>query len=197
MNRILIHEFYDNLLKFFLFKHFLYIASMSGMLTRFQCFIAILFLVLIISACNKEVLPPEELCDLPPNALRDGFGFDVVYSGGLSPLQLYGAEAIMLLDRNGQAVPSFQIGAAGYSFVPLTFSDTISELDTVANHYFLKYGDNDVDTIEYAFRLKYGPDCDNIDVYTYSYTRIIFNDSLYYEGVPQDGVPPLDVIFVK
>ena len=139
---------------------------------------------------DDESFPSVEDCELPPRALKDEFFFEINVSEDLNLLLVYDEDAIFFCDTSGQEVP-LEIDDFAFSFVPATVSDTSSALGIVSKRFYLKYDTIEVDTIQYDFQLEYEPVCSR--GYLYSYQKILYNDSLYYEGY--DAFPPYLVFF--
>ena len=142
-------------------------------------------------ACADDDFPPIEPCELPPRALQDEFLFEVNVSQDFNLLLVYEADEIQFCDVSGQDIP-LTIDDLTFGFVPATVSDTsLATAGVVSKTFYLKYGTTEIDTIQYDFQLEYEPVCSR--GYMYSYQRILYNDSLYYED--QDAFPPYLVFF--
>ena len=148
--------------------------------------LTLVVLIMFVCVSCKESIEVIEVCESPPNALQDAFRFNVNYPSGLQATVIHAAEDVELYNSSGEDVASFQAEFL-YEFIPVTTADTTSNSGIKAKAFLLDYGNGDVDTIQYSFELEYEPECSR--GYLYTYQRVSFNDSLYYED-SLDPFPP-------
>jgi hypothetical protein len=99
----------------------------------------------------------------------------------------YNLDSVNVLNSNGSTVPRSQVRSDGivyFNYVVDSDQGKVNQL--ISKRFFMHFNHQDNDTIDIAFNTYYD-DCHH---QLLKYIKISYNDSVYYEGKGNSGLPP-------